>query len=134
LQRCTPKKASSASLVAAALVDGGILLILAPQVRGVPLNRLLLESDSPDGALHLSPAWLEALPALADVPQQLQAADLQHLNRPCVLRWTLRLVATALEKPEEDVAAATCANARRVFCSFHCSDPGCDGGSQPFQA
>ncbi len=80
------------------------------------LDRLLLESDSPDGMLQLSEAWLEALPSLQHVPQQLQEAGLHQTNRPCVLRWTLQLVAAALGKPEEEVAAATCANARRVFC------------------
>ncbi len=112
----------------AAIADSNIILIVSRQVRAVPLNRLLLESDSPDGVLQLSPAWLEALPKLADVPQQLQAAGLQQLNRPCVLRWTLRFVAAALGKPEDEVAAATCANAHRAF-SVHRSH--CDSSIQP---
>jgi len=82
------------------------------------LDRLLLESDSPDGALDLSPAWLEALPSLASLPQQLQTADLQQLNRPAALRFTLQIVAAALGKSEADVATATRENARRIFCSI----------------
>ena len=92
-----------------------------PQMAAIPLDRLLLESDSPDGALELSPAWLEALPSLTHLPEQLQAAGLKPLNRPCVLRWTLQLVAAALGRGEEQVAAATCSNARRIFCGFNSS-------------
>lgn len=85
------------------------------QVRAIPPDRLLLESDSPDGALDLPPAWQEALPSLAHLPAQLESADLRQLNRPCVLRWTLQLVAAMLGKSEEEVAAITWENARRVF-------------------
>jgi Tat protein secretion system quality control protein TatD with DNase activity len=81
----------------------------------VPLERLLLESDSPDGLLQLSPAWLAALPSLRSLPQQLADAGLLEVNRPCVLPWTLQLVAAALCKPAEEVAGATYANAQRVF-------------------
>jgi TatD DNase family protein len=89
-----------------------------PMVRAVPLDRLLLESDSPDGALDLSPAWLEALPSLAALPQQLQAAGLHQVNRPAALRFTLQVVAAALGRSEAEVAAATRDNARRIFCSI----------------
>ena len=97
------------------------------QVRAVPLDRLLLESDSPNGVLDLSPVWLEALPALAHLPQQLREVGLHQLSRPCMLRWTLQLLAAALDRPEEEVAAATFANARRIFCSG--SSGGGSGGS-----
>lgn len=90
----------------------------------IPLNRLLLESDCPDGALSLSPAWLEALPSLAHLPEQVQAAGLHPLNRPCVLRWTLQLVAAALGRGEEEVAAATRSNAQQVFCGLGSSTDG----------
>ena len=93
----------------------------------IPLDRLLLESDSPDGALDLSAAWLEALPSLAHLPEQVQAAGLKPLNRPCVLRWTLQLVAAVLGRGEEEVAAATCTNARRIFCDFSTSAAGKGG-------
>lgn len=87
----------------------------AHQVRAVPLDRLLLESDSPDGALDLSPAWLEALPSLAALPQQLHGADLQQTNRPAALRFMLQIVAAALGRSEAEVAVATRENARRIF-------------------
>ncbi|KAL4858558.1 putative metal-dependent hydrolase YabD [Chlorella vulgaris] len=86
-----------------------------PMIRAVPLERLLLESDSPDGLLQLSPAWLAELPSLRSLPQQLADAGLLEVNRPCVLPWTLQLVAAALCKPAEEVAGATYANAQRVF-------------------
>ena len=94
--------------------------ILCPalaQVRAVPLGRLLLESDCPDGVLELSPAWLEAVPALRGLPQQLEAAGLRLLTRPSVLRCTLQLVAAVRGCCEEEVATATSENARRVFCT-----------------
>ncbi|KAL4443511.1 hypothetical protein ABPG75_011248 [Micractinium tetrahymenae] len=86
-----------------------------PMVRAIPPDRLLLESDSPDGPLDLPPAWLEALPSLAHVPAELEAAGLRQVNRPCVLRWTLQLVAAAVEKPADEVAQHTWQNACRVF-------------------
>lgn len=86
-------------------------------MRAIPLDRLLLESDSPDGALDPPAAWLEALPCLAGLPQEVDGAGLRPLNRPAALRWTLRLVAAARSQSEEEVAAATRANARRVFCN-----------------
>lgn len=95
-----------------------VLSLSHPQVRAVPLDRLLLESDSPDGELDLSPAWLEALPSLAALPQQLQAAGLHQLNRPAALRFTLQIIAAALGRSEAEVAAATRDNARRIFCSI----------------
>lgn len=102
---------------------------LAPQVRAIPIDRLLLESDSPDGALDPPAAWLEALPCLAALREEVGAAGLRPLNRPCALRWTLRLVAAALGRAEEEVAAVTRANARRVFVdSLRGGDT--DGGSR----
>ena len=85
------------------------------QVRAIPLDRLMIESDSPDGALDPPPAWLHALPQLSHLPGELRAAGLAQLNRPCVLRWTLQLVAAAAGRPEEEVACATWDNACRVF-------------------
>ena len=87
----------------------------AMQVRAIPLDRLMIESDSPDGALDPPPAWLHALPQLSHLPGELRAAGLAQLNRPCVLRWTLQLVAAAAGRPEEEVACATWDNACRVF-------------------
>ena len=102
---------------------------LPAQVRAVPLDRLLLESDSPDGVLELPPAWLEALPSLAHLPGELEAAGLKAANRPCVLRWTLQLVAAALGRSKEEVARATRDNARRIFCSSaECHGSGSGGG------
>ncbi|KAL4447365.1 hypothetical protein ABPG77_007398 [Micractinium sp. CCAP 211/92] len=87
-----------------------------PMVRAIPPDRLLLESDSPDGALGLPPAWLQALPLLVDLSAELEAAGLQQVNRPCVLRWAVQLVAAAAGRPAAEVEEATWENACRVFC------------------
>lgn len=84
-------------------------------MQAIPPHRLLLESDSPDGQLDLPPAWLEALPSLAHLPAELEAARLRQVNRPCVLRWTVQVVAAAAERSADEVARTSWENACRVF-------------------
>lgn len=84
-----------------------------PMVRSIPLDRLLLESDSPDGALRLSAVWLEALPQLAGLPPRLERFEAG--NTPAAVRCVLELVAAVLGRPAEEVAAATRANYLAVF-------------------
>jgi TatD DNase family protein len=85
----------------------------SPQVRSIPFDRLLLESDSPDGQPRLSAAWLEALPSLHSLPQQMEAFC--TTNRPASLRCMLRVVSEMLGRGEAEVAAQTWANAERAF-------------------
>lgn len=84
-----------------------------PMVRSIPLDRLLLESDSPDGALRLSAAWLEALPQLAGLPPRLERFG--ERNTPAAVQCTLLLVAAVLGRSAEEVAAATRANYLAAF-------------------
>lgn len=86
-------------------------------IRAVPLERCLLESDAPDGALHLSEAWLEALPELEQVRGMAEESKHDSGNSPKVVLCTLRLVAAAMGRPEGEVAAATYQNAHKIFCS-----------------
>jgi len=90
------------------------------------LDRCLLESDAPDGALQLNDAWIEAMPTLAQLKEDLELEQQKDetsasgkkvgLNTPIATRHMLKLVATVLDKPETDIAQATRDNAERVFC------------------
>jgi Tat protein secretion system quality control protein TatD with DNase activity len=94
------------------------LLFVAAQVRSIPLDRLLLESDAPDGAVRPGDAWAAALPALRQEPflQRLAAVGDGH-NTPASVACMLAVVATARGQEEEEVAKATRENAERVFIS-----------------
>jgi TatD DNase family protein len=95
--------------------------------RAVPADRLLLESDAPDGALRLSDAWAAALPAAAALRSAAcarGAAGAGAPNAPAAVADTLALVAAARGETEADVAAATRANAARAFAA-------CLGGRAP---
>jgi TatD DNase family protein len=91
------------------------------------LDRCLIESDAPDGALHLTEAWIDFFPPLAQLKKDLEFE--QHkdeispttkkvfiLNTPTAIRHMLKLVAIVLGKSETDIAQATRTNAQRVFC------------------
>lgn len=92
------------------------------------LDRCLLESDSPDGLLSLRDAWIEAVPALEKLKTQIEEAfaraknergperEAQPNNTPAAVRQMLVLVSAAMGRTEEEVAAATTSNARKVFC------------------
>jgi TatD DNase family protein len=67
-------------------------------VREIPAERLLLETDSP----YLTPRDLRPQPKA-------------RRNEPAFLPHIARTVARALGQPVEDIAAATAANARRLF-------------------
>lgn len=86
-----------------------------PMVRCIPLDRLLLESDAPDGLMQVSAAWLQALPQLAALSERLTRFREQG-NTPAAVACTLEVVAAIRGEGKEAIAAATCTNAKRIFC------------------
>jgi TatD DNase family protein len=67
-------------------------------VRGIPADRLLLESDAP---------YL--------LPRDMKPAPKSRRNEPAFLPWVLRAVAAARDETPEAVAEASTAAARRLF-------------------
>lgn len=103
----------------------GHLLKLHPDkavqmIRALPIERMLLESDCPDGCFLLSDAWLEALPMLKSKQEEiLSRGNLSNgLTTPGVVRSLLSIIAAALHIAEEHVAAATIANAQDIFLNI----------------
>eukprot|EP00887_Chlorella_sp_A99_P006057 scaffold22.g6057.t1 len=84
-----------------------------PMARAIPPDRLLLESDSPDGALSLSGAWVEALPHLASLAAR--AERYAEGTTPAVVACTLEVVAAARGEDAARVAAASYDNAAALF-------------------
>lgn len=79
----------------------------------IPLDRMLLESDCPDGCMVLSEAWKTDLPQSDDLDQYL--SRLSHRNEPSILRAILKLLQQILIVSEEEVAEAAFKNANLVF-------------------
>ncbi|GAC1625655.1 MAG: TatD family hydrolase [Nevskia sp.] len=71
---------------------------LVEAVRGIPAERLLIETDAP---------YL--------LPRNLKPAPKHRRNEPAFLPQVLRAIATARGEPEAATAAQTSANARRFF-------------------
>lgn len=86
------------------------------QMRAVPLERLLLETDAPDGQLRLSDAWRAsgALAAAAPLDGDL-LRRLGPRNSPEALPQLLHIVAAARGQPPAGLAEATWSNACAVF-------------------
>lgn len=92
-----------------------------PMVRVIPLERLLLESDAPDGCIHLSEDWMKALSDLGcDAQAVYHKLDSKYcsskLNSPSTVSVVLSLVAAIQQRSEEEIASATTNNARKIFC------------------
>lgn len=85
-------------------------------MRTVPLERLLLETDAPDGQLCVSDAWRRSglLAAAAPLDDAL-LRRLQPRNSPEALPQLLRMVAAARAQPPTLLAEATWRNACSVF-------------------
>jgi len=95
-------------------------------MRTVPADRCLLESDSPDGLIHIDEAWMEALPELKKVAKAVKEAAKRTngLNTPRTVLCVLALVALALGKDKEDLGQVCCRNTRRVFFDSVCCKNG----------
>ncbi|KAL6782012.1 hypothetical protein ACKKBF_B10295 [Auxenochlorella protothecoides x Auxenochlorella symbiontica] len=98
-------------------VSGGISALPPAKairtLRAIPADRLLLETDAPDGGLRLGPAWLEALPGFAR-----SAPPCPERQEPAGLRRMLALVAAARGEGEVGLAALTWRNACTVFAGL----------------
>ncbi|KAK9815184.1 hypothetical protein WJX73_010258 [Symbiochloris irregularis] len=79
-----------------------------PMLKEIPLDRLLLETDSPDGLL---PQRADAHHPLSD------ASPDQRLNHPANIRLVLQVVAELREEDPAKVASAAYDNAMRLFSS-----------------
>lgn len=94
-------------------------------LKSVPIDRILFESDAPDGLPKLNTNSLFLVPA-GNSTQELQsqpgnsASDAstlpdEYLNHPANIHNVLNYVAKLLEMPEEELAEASYRNATRLF-------------------
>ncbi|KAK9863851.1 hypothetical protein WJX84_004445 [Apatococcus fuscideae] len=79
-----------------------------PMLNRIPLDRLLLETDSPDALPHVDG---NSVTPLHPVPGD----DSGRLNHPANVRVVLEWVAKAMGKPVAEVATATLRNSNRLF-------------------
>lgn len=81
-------------------------------LKAVATDRILLESDAPDGLPKVNTESLLTVPLDNSSSQDEQKEELNH---PANIRTVLNYVATMLEMPEEEVAEMSYHNAIRVF-------------------
>lgn len=94
-----------------------------PMVQSIPLDRLLIESDCPDGVLLLPENWLQALPQLEKLnheqgQQQRQQQQPLVYNTPLAVRRNLTLIAAIRGVEEDEIAKATRETASKIFCQL----------------
>ncbi|XP_078447820.1 tatD related DNase [Wolffia australiana] len=94
----------------------GFLTSMKPQkakkmLKMVPLDRLLLESDAPDGFPCLEGCSSFCAPGEESITQE----PTGKLNHPANIPSILSYVAMLLEMPEEELAQASYRNAMRIF-------------------
>lgn len=104
-------------------------------VQSVPKDRILIETDAPDGLLRLKTNHLFSIPDVpiteleeqsgGSVPQPASLSR-EGLNHPANIHSVLNYVATLLEMPEDVLAELSFQNACRLF-SYPGSKVGCDG-------
>lgn len=82
-----------------------------PMVKKVPLNRLLLETDAPDGRPQLGAAYQDKLFSV----QQQDSTEDQELNHPANIRVMLELLADIRGEEAQNIADAAYTNATKLF-------------------
>ncbi|MQL98654.1 hypothetical protein Taro_031366 [Colocasia esculenta] len=109
----------------------GYLTTMKPQkakkmLKMVPIDRILLESDAPDGFPRLGECSFSLVPGDASIPQeqQIQMGDInadttklpkETLNHPANVSTVLHYVAKLLEISEEELAEVSYRNATHLF-------------------
>ncbi|CAA6656470.1 unnamed protein product [Spirodela intermedia] len=105
----------------------GYLTSMKPQkakkmLKMVPTDRILLESDAPDGLPQLKGCSLSCVPGDASIPQEqpvhsgtTNIDSKGTLNHPANISTVLGYVATLLEMPEDELAQVSYRNAMHLF-------------------
>ncbi|BDA41791.1 Uncharacterized metal-dependent hydrolase YabD [Coccomyxa sp. Obi] len=86
---------------------------LKAMLREIPLDRLLLETDSPDGIEGLQKCSQAPIQSVA--PRSSPHGDASLLNHPANIKAVLACVRQHLSCPESDIAEAAFKNALRLF-------------------
>ncbi|CAL9108808.1 unnamed protein product [Musa textilis] len=94
-------------------------------LKSVPKDRILIETDAPDGLLSAKTSSLFPFPDVASVAEtenqfgdsaaEATSLSKEGLNHPANIHRVLKYVATLLEMPEEELAELSFQNATRLF-------------------
>ncbi|KAJ8467756.1 hypothetical protein OPV22_030308 [Ensete ventricosum] len=95
-------------------------------LKSVPKDRILIETDAPDGLLSVKTSSLFSFPDVVasigetenqfgDSAAEITSLSKEGLNHPANIHRVLKYVATLLEMPEEELAELSFQNATRLF-------------------